>query len=92
MPARGTAANCGSLCFFRTERQTLARLPQTGAVLFTVRTYRTPLDTLACDPAWARRFLEVIDEASPALLVYKGVTPVEEALRAYLCAAAKADA
>lgn len=85
-----TAANCGSLFFFRTERQTLARLPQTGAVLFTVHTYRTPLDTLACDPDWAQRFLEVIDEAPPALLGYKGVTPVEAPLREYLAAAAMA--
>lgn len=83
-----TAANCGSVCYFRTERQTLARLPQTGAVLFTVHTYRTPLDTLAHDAAWARRFLAVLDETAPALLAYKGVTPVEEALRGYLEAAA----
>ena len=80
-----TAANCGSLCFFRTERQTLARLPETGAVLFTVHTYRTPLNTLACDPAWARQFLAVLDAASPALLTYKGVTPIEGALREYIC-------
>lgn len=83
-----TTANCGALCFFRTERQTLARLPQTGAVLFTVHTYRTPLDTLARDPAWARQFLAVLDGASPALLTYKGVTPIEGALREYLYAAA----
>lgn len=83
-----TAANCGELCFFRTERQTLARLPQTGAVLFTVHTYRAPLNNLACDPAWARQFLAVVDSAYPALLAYKGVTPVEGALRAYLGAAA----
>ncbi len=89
MPAV-TAANCGALCFFRTERQTLARLPQTGAVLFTVHTYRTPLATLACDAAWARRFLEVLDAASPALLAYKGVASVEGHLRAYLGAAAVA--
>jgi hypothetical protein len=85
-----TATNCAETCFFRTERQTLARLPQTGAVLFTVHTYRTPLGTLARDPIWARRFLEVLDQASPALLAYKGVTPVERALRDYLSAAAPA--
>ena len=83
-----TAANCGEVCFFRTERQTLARLPLTGAVLFTVHTYRTPLRSLASDPAWAQRFLEVLDGASPALLGYKGVVSIERALREYLAGAA----
>lgn len=87
MPAV-TAANCGEVCYFRTERQTLARLPQTGAVLFTVHTYRTPLGALARDPAWARRFLEVLDGLSPALLAYKGVASVAEPLHEYLSAAA----
>jgi dimethylamine monooxygenase subunit A len=83
-----TAANCGEVCFFRTERQTLARLPLTGAVLFTVHTYRTPLGSLASDPAWAQRFLEVVDGVSPALLAYKGVAFLEAPLREYLGGAA----
>jgi dimethylamine monooxygenase subunit A len=87
MPAV-TAANCGELCYFRTERQTLARLPLTGAVLFTIHTYRTPLGCLASDPAWAGRFLEVLDGASPALLAYKGVASLAGPLHEYLSAAA----
>jgi hypothetical protein len=79
-----TAANCGESCFLRAERQTLARLPRTGAVLFTVHTYRTALANLASDQDWARRFLEVLEQASPALLAYKGVAPIEGALREYL--------
>jgi hypothetical protein len=79
-----TATNCGETCFVRTERQTLARLAQTGAVLFTVHTYRTPLATLARDPEWAQRFLSVLDTAAPELLAYKGVAPVEQHLRGYL--------
>ena len=79
-----TAANCGETCFLRAERQTLARLPRTGAVLFTVHTYRTALANLASDQEWVRRFLEVLDQSSPALLAYKGVAPVEAALREYL--------
>ena len=56
----------------------------TGAVLFTVHTYRTPLGGLASDPAWARRFLEVLDGLPPALLAYKGVASVAEPLHEYL--------
>lgn len=79
-----TAANCGDTCFLRAERQTLARLPRTGAVLFTVHTYRTALANLASDQEWVRHFLDVLDQTSPALLAYKGVAPVEAALRKYL--------
>src|SRR5215469_4762552 len=39
-----TAANAGSVLYFRVERQTLRRLPRSGAVLFTIRTEITPLD------------------------------------------------
>jgi hypothetical protein len=89
LPLQGavTTANCGQTCFVRTERQTLARLPHTGAVLFTVHTYRTPVAALARDPEWAQRFLSVLDSAAPELLAYKGVTPVEHHLRGYLQAA-----
>jgi hypothetical protein len=79
-----TVANCGETCFVRTERQTLARLPQTGAVLFTVHTYRTPIAALVRDREWTQRFLSVLDSAAPELLAYKGVTPVEHHLRQYL--------
>ena len=34
----------------RTERQTLRRLPKTGAILFTIRTYTTPVVKLAEEP------------------------------------------
>lgn len=82
--AQVTPANCGELCFVRVERQTLTRLPQTGAVLFTVHTYRSPLGQLAADPHWARRFADVLAQAEPQLLAYKGVTPLLGALQHYL--------
>ncbi|EJF63074.1 hypothetical protein DICSQDRAFT_56371, partial [Dichomitus squalens LYAD-421 SS1] len=34
----------------RTERQTLRRLPRTGAIVFTIRVYQTRLDELASEP------------------------------------------
>jgi hypothetical protein len=55
-----TPANCGETCFLRAERQVLARLPQSGAVLFTIHTYRTPLAALVHDAAWAQRFLKFL--------------------------------
>jgi len=44
--AHVTAANAGETLFVRSERQTLRRLPETGAVLFTIGIYRTPLGAL----------------------------------------------
>lgn len=79
-----TPANCGATCYLRAERQVLAKLPQSGAVLFTIHTYRTPLADLVGDVLWARRFVEVLDTAAAPLLVYKGVARVEASLRAYL--------
>ena len=34
----------------RVERQTLRRLPRTGAILFTIRVYLTPLEQLVREP------------------------------------------
>ncbi len=41
-----TADNAGETLFVRSERQTLRRLPQTGAILFTIGIYVEPLSRL----------------------------------------------
>ena len=41
-----TAANAGDTLFVRSERQTLRRLPETGAILFTIGVYVSPLGSL----------------------------------------------
>ena len=48
------AGNAGETLFVRVERQTLSRLPGTGAILVTVRTRSRPLDVVARDPERAR--------------------------------------
>lgn len=45
--AHVTAANAGETLFVRCERQTLRRLPESGAVLFTIGIHVAPLGTLA---------------------------------------------
>lgn len=42
-----TAQNAGETLFVRSERQTLRRLPQTGAILFTIGIYTAPLGQLS---------------------------------------------
>lgn len=49
--AHVTAANAGETLFVRSERQTLRRLPGTGAILFTIGIYRVPLGALGGDAA-----------------------------------------
>jgi dimethylamine monooxygenase subunit A len=51
--AHVTADNAGNTLFVRCERQTLRRLPQSGAVLFTIGIHVAPLDRLS-DGAVAR--------------------------------------
>ena len=45
--AHVTAANAGETLFVRSERQTLRRLPETGAILFTIGIYVSPLGQLS---------------------------------------------
>lgn len=79
-----TTENAGERCFFRIERQTLARLPNTNGVLFTVRTYRLPIAELVQIPDQACRLLGTLRTASPETLEYKGIAPFATPLVAYL--------
>ena len=45
--AHVTASNAGEALFVRSERQTLRRLPETGAILFTIGVYVEPVSALA---------------------------------------------
>ncbi|MBU1606933.1 MAG: DUF3445 domain-containing protein [Alphaproteobacteria bacterium] len=45
--ARVDAENAGETLFVRSERQTLRRLPETGAILFTIGVYVEPLGALS---------------------------------------------
>jgi hypothetical protein len=55
----------------RVERQTIRRLPQTGAVLFTIRIRLYRLADLLTDAGLARAFRQAWTEASPDVRAYK---------------------
>jgi hypothetical protein len=55
----------------RVERQTLRRLPRTGAVVFTIRVWLDPLSTVAADPARLALFARAWRGADPAFRAYK---------------------
>ena len=79
-----TAPNAGSALFLRIERQTLRRLPQSGAVLFTIRTEITPLDRVIKTRDDAIDLAGALRDMSPAMLRYKHLTTVAPALLAWL--------
>ncbi|WNG41368.1 DUF3445 domain-containing protein [Archangium violaceum] len=83
-----TAHNAGERCFLRLERQTLSLMPRTGAILFTIHTYRAPVATEVVDPARRRRLANVLRTVPPDTSAYKGITPLLEPLVAWLEAGA----
>ena len=72
-------ARCADDLFVRSERQTLRRLPASGAVLFTIRVQQAPLATLLADAARAEAFRRYLHEADPADLAHRGLAPAQVA-------------
>lgn len=70
--------------FLRVERQTLRRLPRSGDVLFTIRTYITPLGEIAKDADTARRLASAIENLPEPLRDYRSLTHFADALVRWL--------
>ena len=64
-------ARAAEVLHVRVERQTLRRLPATGAALFTIRVWLDPLAAIAADPHRLSRFAEAWRTAAPAFRAYK---------------------
>jgi hypothetical protein len=63
--------------FFRVERQTLRKLPASGAIVFTIRIFLDPLAALeqhADGPRLALALIEQLRALTPDQLAYKGMT------------------
>ncbi|KAL4895057.1 hypothetical protein BDV59DRAFT_200314 [Aspergillus ambiguus] len=69
---------------FRSERQTLRRLPRSGAILFTVRTYFEPIPRIVKEPFVPGRLAEAIRNWDEIVSVYKGKSHWEDILLPYL--------
>jgi hypothetical protein len=73
--------------FVRVERQALRRLPETGAIVFTIRIYADPigmLTSLGDDGKMAGALADKLMEFSPEQLAYKGMVSKRDALVGYL--------
>ena len=70
--------------FIRVERQTLRKLPQTGAMLFTIRIYHDPIAAVAAHPELGGQLAERLEAMSEAQLAYKGMTQKRAKLMTFL--------
>ena len=72
--------------FYRTERQTLTRLPDSQAIVFTIRVQLHPLSILTQVPGCIEKLIDVIDAAAPGIARYKNFGSYRDALAKYLTA------
>lgn len=70
--------------FIRVERQTLRKLPETGALLFTIRIYRNPIAAVTARPELAEQLAGQFAALTPEQLAYKGMTANGDAVVAFL--------
>ena len=69
---------------FRSERQTLRRLPRTGGILFTIRPYFIPVVEIAEEPGVPGRLASAIRSWPDDVARYKGKMAYEDVLLKYL--------
>jgi hypothetical protein len=79
-----TSSNAGALLTVRIERQTLSRLPQTGAIMFTIRTYQHRLSLVAAVPGAAASLRAALAGLPDSVAAYKGISAFRAALEGYL--------
>ncbi len=88
-PIDGTAAGrpidpAPDRLFLRVERETIRRFAPSNAVLFTIRTYVTPIPEVAADGATAARLADALAGLPPDVQAYKDVATFGRSLVEYL--------
>lgn len=79
-----TAQNAGEKIWLRVERQTLRLLPESGAVLFGIRTHLYTVARLAADRQVAADLASAVRALPPEMALYKSIPPFRAALLDYL--------
>ena len=81
--ARDTVEGPVTDWYFRVERQTIRCLPDTGAIVFTIRTYvRTLAEVIARHDDFLDRLVRALEQAPDSMCAYKGWRGVADRLRA----------
>jgi len=79
-----TSQNAGEKVYMRCERQTLRRLPDTGWILFTIKTYLDKVSKLQKYPNEVQNLSSLLRSAPTTLLSYKNINHFLEPLLVYL--------
>ena len=79
-----TSKNAGDKVYMRCERQTLRRLPDTGWILFTIKTYLDKVSKLHKHPKEVQNLSSLLRSAPTSLLSYKNINHFLEPLLVYL--------
>lgn len=78
-PAVTPQVDCGQF-FVRSESQTLRRLPETGAILFTILTRLCPLADFLDEPTCAAALWQALDKLPAEVIDYRGLAPYRDLL------------
>jgi alpha-1,2-mannosyltransferase len=70
--------------YFRSERQSLRRLPRSGGVVFTIRTYFHPITEIAEEPYVPGRLASAVRSWGDDVSRYKGKERYQDVLLDYL--------
>nr|WP_145546721.1 heme-dependent oxidative N-demethylase subunit alpha family protein [Variovorax boronicumulans] len=86
VPAHGWDGVAVERAWWRTERQTFMPVPGAGQAVFTILVDVRPLADVIDTPARAARVHAAIASMGEAVLAYRGLAPVRDALLAWLAA------
>ncbi len=75
-----TPENAGERLFLRVERQTLMRLPDSGAVLFAIRVHSYPMARVLAAPGAAARLAAAVEALPESFATYKSFPAFRAAL------------
>lgn len=87
-PMSGATADIVAAAHWRTERQTFIPLPERRQAVFTIHVEAQPLTVAIVEPGHAAQVRDALASMSPAVLAYRGLAPVRDALLAWLDARA----
>jgi hypothetical protein len=79
-----TPENAGEALWLRVERQTFRMLPESGVVVFGIRTHVTPLAEIVAVPGEAHRLAAAVRGVPVEMERYKSLMPFRAALLGYL--------
>jgi hypothetical protein len=82
--AQADVAEAESMLYLRVERQTIRRLPQTGAILFTIRIRLTKLAKIVHNPVQGPMFARAWRQAEASVRTYKKWAVLERHVQAIL--------